>query len=94
MCLLCIHTKITGLHLHYGDLTDSSSLVKLISEVSLKLSWLYIQWNLRIKDTWGPEQVSFIRRCPLFGAYFIAGSTVYIARGFTALLVVGFSVFP
>ena len=21
-----------------------------------------IQWNLRIKDTWGPEQVSFIRR--------------------------------
>ena len=28
---------------------------------------IYIQWNLRIKDTWGPEQVSFIRRCPLFG---------------------------
>ena len=28
---------------------------------------LLIQWNLRIKDTWGPEQVSFIQRCPLFG---------------------------
>ena len=28
---------------------------------------LCIQWNLRIKDTWGPEQVSFIQRCPLFG---------------------------
>ena len=26
-----------------------------------------IQWNLRIKDTWGPEQVSIIQRCPLFG---------------------------
>ena len=26
-----------------------------------------VQWNLRIKDTWGPEQVSFIQRCPLFG---------------------------
>ena len=26
-----------------------------------------IQWNLRIKDTWGPEQVSFIQRCLLFG---------------------------
>ena len=31
-----------GLHLHYGDLTDSSSLVKLISQVSqlhMVLSW-------------------------------------------------------
>ena len=28
-----------------------------------------VQWNLRIKDTWGPEQVSFIQRCPLFGGY-------------------------
>ena len=26
-------TPYTGLHLHYGDLTDSSSLVKLIGEV-------------------------------------------------------------
>ena len=31
------------------------------------LDQLYIRWNLRIKDTWGPEQVSFIQRCPLFG---------------------------
>ena len=28
---------------------------------------VHVQWNLRIKDTWGPEQVSFIQRCPLFG---------------------------
>ena len=39
---------------------------------------IVIQWNLRIKDTWGLEQVSFIRRCPSFGASFIGGSTVSV----------------
>ena len=37
------------------------------SESTLRLNWHRVQWNLRIKDTWGPEQVSFIQRCPLFG---------------------------
>ena len=35
--------------------------------MSLRLCIIRIQWNLRMKDTWGPEQVSFIQRCPLFG---------------------------
>ena len=35
--------------------------------VSTHINFTIIQWNLRIKDTWGPEQVSFIQRCPLFG---------------------------
>ena len=30
-------------------------------------SCMALQWNLRIKDTWGPEQMSFTQRCPLFG---------------------------
>ena len=25
-------------------------------------TYIHVQWNLRIKDTWGPEQVSFIQR--------------------------------
>ena len=41
-------------------------------------STIHVQWNLRIKDTWGPEQVSFIQRWPLFGASFIGGSTVHV----------------
>ena len=36
------------------------------STLCLAMPW-GIQWNLRIKDTWGPEQVSFIQRCPLLG---------------------------
>ena len=39
--------------------------------------YMSIQWNLRIKDTWGPEQVSFTQRFPLFGVSFIGGSTVF-----------------
>ena len=41
-----------------------------MSSISVKTTdYIHVQWNLRIKDTWGPEQVSFIRRLEMCYIY-------------------------